>query len=68
MTEIRNKKKFLVELMKVKVDHIYLFKIVREVDSLQSKMRDFESPAGRCLMSWKGGERYAPASIGPESW
>ena len=47
----------MVKLMKVKVDHIYLFKIIREVDSLQSRMRDFESPAGRCLMSWKEGKR-----------
>ena len=43
-------------------------KNIREVDSLQSRMRDFESPAGRCLMSWRGGKRYAPASIGPDSW
>ena len=54
----------MVNLMKVKVDHIYISsKIIREVDSLQSRMRDLESPAGRCLMSWKGGKRYAPTSI-----
>ena len=41
---------------------------IREVDSLQSRMRDFDSPAGRCLMSWKGGKRYALTSIGPDSW